>query len=146
MVTGHTGRKVSVERKVGECDRRKASGQCSRGDSCRFNHGSNRGQNAQAFSLAPKTQTQMDGRKPSKGFGSREKVFLENKTRKGAKKSSKELARIRRKIMGILPRVKITNLNRDANFGNQCLDTLRLMGSPVSRRSGVAAFLIESQF
>ena len=47
----------------------KANGQCSRGDSCTFNHGNNRGEEAQSSSLSPKTQTQIDGRRPSTGKG-----------------------------------------------------------------------------
>ena len=63
----HKGKKVSVERRMGKCYQWKANGQCSRGDSCSFIHGNNRGQRAQSSSPAPKAQTQIDGRKPSKG-------------------------------------------------------------------------------
>ena len=35
-----------------------------------FSHGNTRGQKARSTSLAPKTQTQTDGRKPTEGFGS----------------------------------------------------------------------------
>ena len=44
LVKSHKGRKVSVERKVREGHQWKVTGQCSRGDSCSFSHGSNRGQ------------------------------------------------------------------------------------------------------
>ena len=64
----HRRRKVSVEKKVGECHLWKATGQCSRGDSCCFSHGTDRGQKAQSSSPTPKAQTQTDGSKPSKGF------------------------------------------------------------------------------
>ena len=61
-----------------------------------------------------------------------DEVLLEGKARKRAKNSSKESAQIRRVILGILPYVTITSLNRDANTAtNVCLDTLRLMGGPV---------------
>ena len=94
--------------------------QCSRGDSCSFSHGSNRGQPAQSSSPAPKAQTQIDGRKPSKGIGSRgEKVLLEGKVRKRARNISKEIARIRRVIISIVPNVEITNLYRDANSASK---------------------------
>ena len=75
LVTSHKGRKVNVERKVGESCQWKATGQYSRGDSCSFIHGSNRGQKAQSSSPAPKAQTQTDGRKPSRGFGLRGESF-----------------------------------------------------------------------
>ena len=50
-----------------------------------------------------------------------EKVLLEGKVRKRAKKSTKELVRIRRVIIGILSYVKIANLHRDANSATKCL-------------------------
>ena len=59
-----------MERKVGECSQWKAIGQCSKGDSCCFSHGNNRGQPAQTSSLAPRSQTLIDGKRPSKGGSS----------------------------------------------------------------------------
>ena len=53
--TSHKGRKVSVDRKVGESCQWKATGQYSKRDSCSFSHGSNRGQKAQSSSPAPKS-------------------------------------------------------------------------------------------
>ena len=53
--------------------------------------------------------------------------------------TSKEIARIRRVIIGILPYVKITSLNRDANRATIVdSDILRLSGSPKkkSKKSG----------
>ena len=131
LVKSYKGRKVSVERKMGECCQWKATGQCARGDSCSVGHGTNRGQRAQSCSLAPKAQTQTDGRKPSKGSGHRgKKPILEEKAGKRVKKSSKESVRLRRVIIGILPYVKITSLYRDANSATTVFsDTLRLMGS-----------------
>ena len=70
MVKSHGWRKVSVERKVGECLQWKATWQWSRRGSCSFSHGSHRGQQAQS-SPDPQAQTQMDGRRPSEGFGAR---------------------------------------------------------------------------
>ena len=91
-----------------------------------FQHGS--GKRAQSSSLAPKAQTPL---------APGEKVFLEGKVRKRAKMTSKELVRIRHVNVGILPCVKITNLNRDANSAtNVCSDT-EADGSPVKSRSKV---------
>ena len=51
------GRKVSVERKVGECYQRKEIGQCSTGDSCSFSHdrasGNRRDQKLEGQSSSP---------------------------------------------------------------------------------------------
>ena len=68
IVKSHKVKNVSVERQVGECYQWKATGQCSRADSCSLSHGSNRGQKAQSSSPTPEAPTQTDGRKPSKGF------------------------------------------------------------------------------
>ena len=126
LVKRHKGKKASVDRKVGECHQWKATGQCSKGDSCSFSHGSNRGQKAQSSSLAPKAQTQNDGRKLSKGFRPGDKVLLKGKARKRAAMSSKESV------------LKFTSLFRYANSAtNVCSDTLRLMGSPVKSRRKV---------
>ena len=84
LVKSQMVKAVSVERRKGECYQWKAHGQCARGDSCSFSHGKNRGQQAQSSSLAPKTQTQIDGRRPSTGTGPGEKVLLEGKVRKRA--------------------------------------------------------------
>ena len=62
LVKGHKGRNVSAERKVGDGFQWKANGQCSKGDSCSFYHGSRSGQGAQFFCL--RTPTQTDGKKP----------------------------------------------------------------------------------
>ena len=115
------------------CYQWKATGQCSGGVCCSFRHASNRGQEAQSSSLAPKAQTQTDGRKPSKVFGFREKVLLDRNVRWCATATLKELVRIRRVIFGILPYVTRTKLNRDSVYS----DTLSLMGSPVKSRRKV---------
>ena len=57
---------------------------------------------AQSSSPAAKTQTQIDGRKPSKSLPLAEKVSLDGKVKKRANFSLKELVRIRRVIVGIL--------------------------------------------
>ena len=113
------GRQASVERKAGECFQWKAIGPCSKGDSCSFSHGLASGnrrdqrQEAQSSSLAPKVQTQTDGKKPSKVSSRREGV------------------RTRQSIIGTLPCVSFTSLNQDALMAkNADSDTLRLMGSP----------------
>ena len=57
------GKNVSVWRRLAEGHQWKANGQYSRGDSCSFRHGSDRGQPAQSSSA--------DGRKHSKDIGAR---------------------------------------------------------------------------
>ena len=54
---------TSARKEVGECFQWKATGQCSRGDSCSFNHGSHSGQRAQSSSSTSRAPTQTDGRK-----------------------------------------------------------------------------------
>ena len=68
LVNSLKGKNVSVEMRMGECFQWKANEQCSKGDSCSSCHGNNRGQPAKSSSLAPRTQTQNDGRRLSKGF------------------------------------------------------------------------------
>ena len=75
-VKSRQGRNVSAERKVGECFQWKATGQCSRGDSCNsiyreasgnrrdHSHGFYSGQRAQSSSSTSRTLSQIDGRKP----------------------------------------------------------------------------------
>ena len=63
----------------------------SRGDSCSFCHGRNRGQKAQSSSPAPKAQTQIDKRRPSKGQGNEKAVLVERKVKDRAKITSKEI-------------------------------------------------------
>ena len=65
LVKSHKGRKVSVERKVREGHQWKVTGQCSRGDSCSFSHGSNRGQKKHNRPLV------LRGRRLTKGTGPR---------------------------------------------------------------------------
>ena len=63
-----------------------------------------------------------------------EKVPLEGKVRKRAKVTSKEIARIRCVIIGILPYVKLTHLNRDANSATLAFsDTLKMMDSSIKK-------------
>ena len=60
------------------------------------------------------------------------------KGRKRANITSMELVRTRHEIIGILPYVKITHLNRDANLATKVSsDTLRLTSSPVKSRRKV---------
>ena len=78
VTKSQTGRKVSVERKVGECYQWKAIRQCSKGDSCSFRHdpvtgntGEAQRQKGQSSSPAPNAKSQTDGKTPSKSSGSR---------------------------------------------------------------------------
>ena len=64
LVNGQKGRKGSAERKVGDCSQWKANGQCSKADSCSFNHGSRSGQRARSSSStskAPSTRSESFG-------------------------------------------------------------------------------------
>ena len=128
-VNSHKGRKVSVDRKIRECFQWKATGQSARGDSCRFSHGSNRGQRAQSSSLAPEARTQIDGRKPKK------RALLGDKAESCAQTSSKESARIRRVIVGILPYVKNYKSDSGCKFGDQCLIRHTEAGGQPSKKS-----------
>ena len=74
-----TGRKASVERKVGECYQWNAIGQCSRGDMIEHLEKCDQRQEGQASSLAPKAKAQTDGKKTSKGSGRRGKSFWNKK-------------------------------------------------------------------
>ena len=90
LVKSHKGKNASVERRMGECHQWKANGQRSRGDSCSFRHGSDRGQQAQSSSPAPKAQTQIDGRKHSKGIGPRGESPSGRKGQKACKNKLKD--------------------------------------------------------
>ena len=89
--------------------------------------------------LLRRRRTQIDGRKYLRqALAAGEKVLLEGKAKKCVKVTSKEIARIRRVILDILPNVKITNLNRDANRATSVdSDILRLSGSQVKSRRKV---------
>ena len=65
LVKSFQGRNVSVERNVEYCFQWNATGQCSKGESFSFDHGSHSGQRAQLSSSTSKAPTQTDGRKPS---------------------------------------------------------------------------------
>ena len=57
------GKPVSVEGKQGECYQWKAQGQRTKGNTSSFRHDENKfGKETQSSSLAPKTQTQIDGK------------------------------------------------------------------------------------
>ena len=83
-------------------------------------------------------QTQIDGRKPSKGVGTRR----ESRSGKKGQKACRSV--LKGKCTNLScdnwhpPYVKITYLNRDANSAtNVCFDTLRPMGSQVKSRREV---------
>ena len=62
------GKNVSVDRKQGDCYPWKAKGPCTKGNACTFRHAeSGRGKVTQLSSLAPRLQTQNDGKFSSKG-------------------------------------------------------------------------------
>ena len=65
----------------------------------------------------------------------RESSPSRKKSQRPCKNTAKEIVRIRRVIIGILPYVTITNLYRDVNAAtNVCVDTPILMASPVKSR------------
>ena len=72
------GRKVSVERKVGECHQWKATGQCSNGDYCSCSHGEapgngcGHGQKGQSSSPTSLARTQTDAKNIGKIWSQRE--------------------------------------------------------------------------
>ena len=123
---------------MGECYQWKATRRCSRGDSCSFRHEDNqREKKAQSSSPAPRSPTQNDGRRPSTGNAG-EVVHPERNVKNCARITSKEIVRSRRVIVGILPYVKVTKLNRDANSAiSACSDMLRLTGNPAKIRRKV---------
>ena len=110
------GRKVSVERKVGECCQWKAIGQCSKGDSCSFSHdqasGSKRDQRqeGQPPSLAPrpKVQAAEDG------------SLLEQDERFRGRKFLRGQCAYTSCNYGTLSCVSITSLNQDAHVTKEC--------------------------
>ena len=138
------GRKASVERKVGECYQWKASGQCSKGDSCSFSHdpacGNRRDQRREGQSSspspAPKAQAQTDRKIPSKSSGRRR----ESPSGRRGKIPCRYFLRSE-VYEPVLPCVSITSLNQGAHMAkNADSNTLRLMGlqqSKKSKKSGV---------
>ena len=103
LVKSQKGTNVSVERKVEDCFQWKANGQCSRGDSSSFNHGSHSGQQAQSSSSTSRAPTQTDGRKPCKFGNLRGESPSGLKGRRPCRKSLEERAQNRRVISGTLP-------------------------------------------
>ena len=133
------GKTSALKIRMGECCQWQANGQWSRGESCSFSHGNNRGQPAQSSSLAPWSQTPNDARRPyERKSTKRQCSFQEEKIKDRARITQKKgIVRIRRVIIG-LPYVKITDQNRDANSAKSTYSgTLRLTVSPVSRRKVV---------
>ena len=81
MIESHEGRKVSVERKVGECYQWRAVGQCSKGGSCSFSHGEAPGNPARSRTKrdkripTPKAPTQTDGKTMERLWSQRENAI-----------------------------------------------------------------------
>ena len=74
-VKTQTGKNVGAEKKSGDG---KQKGHCKKRDACSFRHDdSKRGKVTQTSSLAPRPQTQSDGRSSSKGKSPRGPVLLE---------------------------------------------------------------------
>ena len=91
------------------------------GDCCSFRHGSDRGQQEQSSSPAPKTQTQIDERSPRKALVPREKVLLEGKVRLRANVTLKDMAQIRRVMFWHLPVCQNYISDSGCKFGDKCL-------------------------
>ena len=121
------GEKSALRGEGEKCCQWKATGQCSRGDSCSLSHGSNRGQHTRPVLLQKHGHT-LTEELLRKDLVPGEKALLGEKAGNRVKKPQ-----IRRVIVGILPYVRMTSLYRDASSAtNVCLDTLRLMGGPIS--------------
>ena len=116
----------------------KANGQCARGDSCSFSHGPNRGSKAQSSSPAPQAWTQLRKRTLDNFSSQQRESFGKERSEIVTKINSKDLVRIRRVIIGILPRVKITTLNRNANSATVLFRHTEAAGQPSkkSEKSG----------
>ena len=113
--------------------------QCSRGDSCSFSQGSNRGQRVQSCSLLLQMRShKLTEENPRKVFVPKEKALQEEKAESRAKKSSNESVRTRRVIIGTFPYVKIISLRLDAFMAiNAIFDILRRRKSPARSQSKV---------
>ena len=137
------GTDVSAERKVGECFQWKANGQCSKGNSCCFNHGSHSGQRAQSSSSTSRAPTQTDGRKPYRCGSPRGASSSGLKGKRPCKKNSEERAQNRRVTSGTLPCVKITCLNLDASMVTSVIIyTLRLVRKDRSQGMHAVDFVV----
>ena len=87
VIRSQKGKKANVERKVGECYQWKATGQCSKGDSCIFSHDPVSGNRCEAqrrkrqsSSPAPDSKANIDGKgKPSKTSGNKDDGFSDKR-------------------------------------------------------------------
>ena len=116
-----------------------SKGQCSKGDACSFRHDdSRRGKKTQSSSLAQGRRHKMTEENFRKGSLPEAVVFLGGEIKKRADITKEETVRIRHVTSGILPFVKITNLDRDANSaGRAYSSTKRLTVSPTTSRRKV---------
>ena len=106
------GKSVSVERKQGDCYHLKAKGKCTKGDACSVRHNESKRERITSFSSpTPKWQTNNDVNNSSKGTPPRGS----SPSGKGARITLVEVARTPRVLLGILPSVRIANLNRAAS-------------------------------
>ena len=103
--------KANVERKVGHCWQRQATGQCSEGDSCGFHHGVRASGNWSEL-LKQKERTSSPGPNSKATKTERENHLtkrVENLLTKGIKSHvNGEIVPIRRVVTGILPSVRTT--------------------------------------
>ena len=118
----------------------KAKGQCSQGDARTFRHDdSKRGKNTQSSSLAPRPQTQNDGRRPSKGSAPRGSGLSGRRCQRGCRNyleetgtspSCDDLASSRMSKLQNL--IRIANSSKSAYSG-----TLRLTVGPAKSQGKV---------
>ena len=131
-------KKAHVERKVGECYKWKAIGQCSKGDSCSFSHDRASGDRCDHNRphLHQKRRHRLTERYPQKSSGRRGES--PSGTR-GRIPYRHYLGRECTASIDTLPCVSITSLNQDAHMAkNADSDTLRRRRSPArSQRNEV---------
>ena len=116
LVKTRKGKKISVERKSGECYQWKAKGQCTEGNACSFRHDDRkRGNGTQSSPLAPIPQTQNDRKSFSKGKSPRGRVPSGKGYQKQCRKQLNGNCTNRSCDFDIVPAVNIIKHNRDAN-------------------------------
>ena len=139
VIRSRKGKKAYVDRKVGECFRSKAHGQCSKGDSRSFSHDRLAqgdlygGQRRQGRSSSPppnsKAKTDEGEKNPEKTLGNRERSSSDRRSEIPC--SYKNCKKTLHVNFGILPCLKTTSLRLDANMDvHVSSDMLRLRRSP----------------
>ena len=110
-----TKSRKGVERKVGECYQWKATGQCSKGDSCSFSHELATGNSGGIHRRKGNRLTARD-KNHQKNQATKRKALQIKGTRFHA---DTEIVTIRHVVIGILPYVKTTK-SQSRKYGNKC--------------------------